>query len=75
MPEVFPCPPSVSVPEIVIVLGRRGTGLDRHLLGEVAAGLTRHAAVPVLLADSPDVAHDAAPGSDGRGTVVTHLPV
>ena len=66
---------AATVGAVVVVLGHRGTGLDRHLLGEVAAGLTRRAAVPVLLADSPDAPLDGDPGSDARGTVVTRLSV
>lgn len=35
----------------VVVVGRRGAGLTPYLLGDAAAQLTRHATVPVLLAD------------------------
>jgi nucleotide-binding universal stress UspA family protein len=38
----------------VVVLGRRGAGLSRHLLGSVATQITQRAAVPVLLADQPE---------------------
>ncbi len=38
----------------VVVLGRRGTGLSRRLLGSVATRITQRAAVPVLLADDPE---------------------
>ena len=38
----------------MIVLGRRGAGLTRHVLGDVATRLGRHATVPVLLAGPPD---------------------
>lgn len=37
----------------VVVLGRRGAGVSRHLLGSVATQITQRAAVPVLLADHP----------------------
>lgn len=42
----------------MIVLGRHGAGLTPHLLGDVAARVSRHAAVPVLLADRADRPHD-----------------
>ena len=59
-----------------IVLGRRGRGLSRRLLGSVAQSLTRRATIPVLLAGSAPRAGDAAPDDDraaisghgGRGT-------
>ena len=59
----------------MIVLGRRGAGLTRHVLGDVATRLGRHATVPVLLAGPPDGSRLGDAGSDGRGTVVTHGPV
>jgi nucleotide-binding universal stress UspA family protein len=50
----------------VIVLGRRGAGRTVHLLGNVAHQISRHAAVPVLLADPPERPHRHAGVAHGR---------
>ena len=64
----------------MIVLGRRGAGLTRHVLGDVATRLGRHASVPVLLAGPPDGSRLGTAVSDDRdeprhGTVAGPLPL
>ncbi|GAA4880426.1 universal stress protein [Actinomycetospora straminea] len=46
----------------LIVLGRHGAGGTPHLLGDVAHRVSRHAAIPVLLAERPDRRPDAGSG-------------
>lgn len=52
----------------MIVLGRRGAGLTRRVLGDVATRLGRHASVPVLLAGPPDGSRPGDAGSIGAAS-------
>ncbi|GAB3127345.1 hypothetical protein GCM10027160_51890 [Streptomyces calidiresistens] len=49
----------------IIVIGRRGKGLSRRLLGSVADEMVRRSPLPVLLATAPNGAHT---GRDGGTT-------
>ncbi len=53
----------------VIVLGRHGAGRTLHLLGNVAHQVSRHAAVPVLLAEPPEPPHRHRGVAHGRHRV------
>lgn len=50
----------------VIVLGRHGAGRTAHLLGSVAHQVSRHAHIPVLLADPSEPPHRHAGAAHGR---------
>ncbi|MCE7082670.1 universal stress protein [Streptomyces sp. ST2-7A] len=53
----------------IIVIGRRGKGLSRRLLGSVADEMVRRSPLPVLLATAPNTVRDGggdgAPGTAG----------